>query len=218
MSILERGLVYFPNQKKVFGHLVGGLAEPQCQGMICLTDLPFEIGGRHRDMYGNYGVALNREWAIKNGACKVIYVGKTGSVVEAFSSLFAALEPAKFSSGDAAVDAWMNTLTKTRHEFAKSMGSPAYADLLRLHEYMQSDEDVAESEWRIIRPHSFRWSEGSNIDDVKRSCLNMALSGIVPTFRLDPAFVEYIVCPEGELVSLRAQLTGGWGGVRIRTH
>ncbi len=60
---------------------------------------------------------------------------------------------------------------------------------------MQSEEEVAESEWRIIRPHKFSWSEGMDVEGVKTLCLRSALAGIIPTLKIHPECTKGIVCP-----------------------
>lgn len=221
LSILSNGLVFFPNNKNVFASLTNQSesteSEPQCRGMISFTDIPFEHGERHRESYGKFGLLLDREWAVNNGACKVIYVGKAGSVYENFRELFLALVPKVQNSGNEHLDLWINKIASTEPEFSKSLGGGAYSHLLELHQYMQSDKEVAESEWRIIRPTGIAWSEGMDINDVKRLCLNDALAGRFPSLKINPACVKGIICPAEYRNDLVNAVTSQWSGVHVLT-
>jgi len=77
--LITNGLIFFPNERKVFTDLTSGgrrtICEPQCKGMISLTDIPFEYSEKHRSLYGNYGLIIDREWAISKGTPKGNYVG-----------------------------------------------------------------------------------------------------------------------------------------------
>jgi len=222
LSILDIGLIFFPNKRKVFNQLSSGdgvsLEEPQCQGMISFTDIPFEIGGSHREKYGNYGVVLDKNWAISKGACKVIYVGDRGNVFEAFKSMFTILAPKIKKTGDVELDSWLNELVRTKPEFSKSVGNNVYPHLLTLHQYMQTDEHVSEYEWRMIRPHKSSWSKGMNLSEVKQYYLKAAKSKLIPSLEVEPSIVKGIICPSSEKEILLSKLTSKWKNTEIWTH
>lgn len=218
-QIVRTGLAFFPNKRKVFEDfsVAGGrtmLEEPLCRGMISFTDTPIEQGEAHRGRYGRYGIALNREWAIKKGACKVLYVPKSGPVFQAFSNLFGMLEPPQWDVGNPHETAWVNKIMRTQPAFAQSAGSPAYAELLNLHVYMQTDMHAAESEWRIMQTFPFTWDDRTAFREARRKVLWLVENGIVPTLRFDPAAVEFLICPASREAEVRGRFTG-W---RIRTH
>lgn len=218
ISIIINGLIFFPNETKIFSTLTSGgclIGEPQCRGMISFTDIPFEHSESHRKLYGNFGVVIERKWAVSEGACKVIYVGKEGPVSDHFRSLFTILEPKFESTGNTDLDQWVGKLARTKPEFSKSLGNEPYAQLLKIHEYMQSDEEVAESEWRIIRSHKFSWSEGMAIEEVKALCLRSALAGIIPTLTLKPESTKGIICPSQLKTNLLSALPSLWQEVQI---
>ncbi len=115
LSILETGLIFFPNDRDVFSNLTEDkLSEPQCQGMILFTDIPFEHSENHRDMFGDFGIVIDKSWAITNGACKVIYVGSEGEVFTTFKSLFSLLKPKIKKTGNKHLDDWVNELCLTK--------------------------------------------------------------------------------------------------------
>jgi hypothetical protein len=183
VSILEIGFVFFPNERKLFAELTSlsgrpSLVEPQCRGMVCFTDTQHDVGKVHRRRYGAFGVAVNKEWAIRNGACKAIYLRIGSPMFEAFKSLFNQLSPVMPKTGDSHLDLWIDQLARSKPEFSKSLGATSYADLLKIHEYMQTDEDVADSEWRVLREHKFEWTVGTPLSEVKKASLLMAQNGI----------------------------------------
>ena len=219
-KIIQMGLVYFPNKRQVFEDfsVSGGrtrLQEPICRGMISFTDTPLESGRSHRRQYGDFGIALNREWAIRRGATKVLYVPKNGPVFQAFSNLFNALAPqASTDFGHPGVNQWVDQLVRTQQAFAACAGSPAYAELLNLHAFMQTDMHAAESEWRIVQTYPFTPDSRWTFREVKKKSLWLAETGVVPTLRFDPGAVEFLICPARKEADVRARLPG-W---RLRTH
>jgi len=222
LSILETGQVYFPNDREVFANLTGNSLgnrnEPQCQGMISFTDILFEYSKRHRELFGDFGVVIDKAWAISNGACKVIYVGGEGEVCNSFKSLFTLLKPQVPKTGHNDFNIWLTELSVSKPEFSKSLGGEAYACLLKLHEYMQTDEHVSEHEWRIIRPCKFSWSEGFEIAEVKSCCLNSAKAGIVPSLNLTTNVVKALICPSSYSDKLKEQLPERWKETDILTY
>jgi len=42
--------------------------------MVCFCDIPLELARKHREQYGNYCIALTKEWAIKSLISPVIYL------------------------------------------------------------------------------------------------------------------------------------------------
>jgi len=215
-SILSIGFVYFPNEKGVFRDIIGmDIDEPQCRGMVSFCDLPIDISSRHRRNYGNYGIGMKKRWAFSQGASKVLYVGKGTPVFDAFSVLFQSLVPKVNPSGNEHLDKWLGELGATRSEFSKSFGNPNYPYLLDLHEFMQSDEQVAESEWRIISKLKGSWSKGMSISELKQDLLKIAKAGILPTLTIQPDDVEYIVCPEFEKDNFHSILPEAWRKIQI---
>ena len=50
-------------------------------GMVCFCDIPVDLQGKHRKLYGNYGIALSKEWGISKGICPLMYIPlKTGGI------------------------------------------------------------------------------------------------------------------------------------------
>jgi hypothetical protein len=141
-------------------------------------------------------------------------VPRTGQVFDSFSNLFGLLAPPHWDVGNSHETTWVNKLMRTEAAFAKSAGSPAYAELLNLHQYMQTDRHAAESEWRMIRTFPFQFDSQTTFREAKKQSLWLVENGIVPTLRFDPAAVQFLICPTSKEAEMRSQL-GGW---RIQTY
>lgn len=223
ISIIENGLIFFPNERKVFSKLsfIEGkpdLPEPQCKGMISFTDIPHEAACRHRKKYGEFGIAIQKNWATKHGACKVIYMQENNPIFDAFHNLFKILTPVPRNLENGETDAYIEQIARTNAKFAKSLGNPAYAELLKLHEYMQTDEHVAESEWRIIRPIEFAFSNGMELAEIKKICLRAGKNKIFPNLHVTPQATSFLICPEYNLTELQKKLPQQWINISIKTH
>lgn len=50
--------------------------------MACFTDIPFRFLTEHMDWYGNYGIGMSKEWAIKNGRISpILYLNQMSAQV-----------------------------------------------------------------------------------------------------------------------------------------
>jgi hypothetical protein len=50
--------------------------------MVCFCDLPLSDVTDHIGFYGNYGIGLRKEWALKNGMNPIIYLSNTSTIYE----------------------------------------------------------------------------------------------------------------------------------------
>lgn len=55
--------------------------------MVCFCDIPLSKVKRHIGIYGNYGIGLRKEWAIKNNLSPVIYTRKKAKTANTIESL-----------------------------------------------------------------------------------------------------------------------------------
>jgi len=144
-----------------------------------------------------------------------LYVGKGTPVFDTFSSLFKSLMPTVELSGNEHLDKWLSELGATQPEFAKSLGNPIYSLLLELHEFMQSDEDVADSEWRIISKLKGSWSKGMKINEVKQDMLRIAKAGLLPTLKFETESVDYFTCLRSEKKMFLNKLPEKWQHIPV---
>jgi hypothetical protein len=217
LSIIKHGLVFFPNDRRVFSKLqpVSAGREAQCRGMISFTDRSIEASAEHRKRYGQFGIALDKSWVISQGGAKVFYIIENSPPFNAFRSLFSLLQPKLVTLGDENLDQWVLQVCTEQKEFATSSGNAPYAELLTLHEFMQTDEHVAESEWRVMRNHKFSYSEGMSLRDVKKYCLQGALCGIFPPLQVSYQEAVFLICPQESKDELYQRLNGDWRKVEL---
>ena len=99
LSILNFGLLYLHNESEIFVDLIGSDlnidSEPETSGMVCFADLLFDELKSLRDTENTlstkltgYGIAVDKTWAIENGAGRVIYLDEAGSVYRCLRKLF----------------------------------------------------------------------------------------------------------------------------------
>lgn len=53
--------------------------------MVCFCDLPEGLQADHKSKYGNYGIALKKEWGISKGICPVLYISDNAMSVNCYS-------------------------------------------------------------------------------------------------------------------------------------
>ena len=54
--------------------------------MVCFCDIPLNLAGNHRKVYGDYALGLRKEWAIENAICPVLYLADDGELQYGFVS------------------------------------------------------------------------------------------------------------------------------------
>ena len=55
--------------------------------MVCFTDIPIEQSKKHREEYGQFGLAMKKEWGMKHGLNPILYVVKDSEVYNAYNHL-----------------------------------------------------------------------------------------------------------------------------------
>jgi len=83
-SILKKGIRHSLSEE-----MLPGRKEMQQNYVACFCDIKFKESTEHRKCYGDYAVALTKEWGIKNGITPVTYIHQNSV---AFSSKAKALK------------------------------------------------------------------------------------------------------------------------------
>ena len=52
--------------------------------MVCFCDIPLGRIADHVDFYGEYGIGMSKDWALKNGLNPVFYLSSSAAVAESF--------------------------------------------------------------------------------------------------------------------------------------
>lgn len=90
-AILQYGFLLMPNKR----HLINAFLpsddfsqrEPQEFGMVSFTELESQQARSHRERFGEFGICVGWQWALRNNAQRVIYVEDSGLVFSDFDSL-----------------------------------------------------------------------------------------------------------------------------------
>jgi hypothetical protein len=70
MQLEEMALTGDPNNPYDF---LGVIRHQLTTFAVCFCDLPLELSAEHRSQYGEYAIAMNKEWGMRNGATPVRY-------------------------------------------------------------------------------------------------------------------------------------------------
>ncbi|NMF24143.1 abortive infection system antitoxin AbiGi family protein [Alistipes shahii] len=122
--------------------------------MVCFTDLPKGVRGKHRARYGDYGIVLKKEWARNNGICPVLYCKKDGKLTETIRVIY-------------------HTAPKLQMRLL-SYCKPYYAHYYNREQGKWSDNNVRfydEREWRYVPDF--------NIEDIKNVRAGEEFEGII---------------------------------------
>lgn len=212
-SILKNGFMFFPNRRGLINRLLRTddfkLREPQQFGMISFTELDRENAGYHRQRFGDFGIAVSWEWAQKHNIQRVIYVGE-GPVLETLSWLFClARQEVEDRCGD---DLGARDMALENRN-AAVIYSQTYARLLTLYEYMETERNSNQVEWRIVNPLP-EYNDLTDFEKLKEKLLSFASNG-VGTVRVTPDDIELITCPREKIRSLRAVLPTDFQSIPI---
>ena len=55
--------------------------------MVCFTDIPFSESEMHREEYGQFGIALSKEWGMRKGLNPISYIVKNSEMYNAYNHL-----------------------------------------------------------------------------------------------------------------------------------
>lgn len=56
--------------------------------VVCFCDLPSNLQKSHRELYGSYGIALNKDWGIKNHLTPIIYTNENAITSGVLKNLY----------------------------------------------------------------------------------------------------------------------------------
>ena len=209
-SILENGLLYIPQTRKLLGSLFPKIADQhefRCRGMVCFFEGTYEEAAAQS--YGQYGIALKKQWAEKKGAAKVLYMDQKGPVFSTYLTLLHRLMPT-FSTEIR--DRLFNAIILGDAVSLAQFGADdAFISAVALYDFVQHIEDYAEREWRIMAPSGGISIEADNMPTnvIATTRLQFIKDRGVPDsskpyFRLKipPEAVHYLIAPESETEKL----------------
>ena len=154
ISIIENGFYPRCAIEDVHFALPGLTNEQSKMGipMVCFCDIPLALSAFHRSQYGQYGIALSKEWGIKHGIAPVHYVIENSANNNAFINLERFIQHI--------IDNYENLCHKTNTPFDKDELTIETVKIMfeLLGNYKQySDDNMTklyydEREWRYLVP------------------------------------------------------------------
>jgi hypothetical protein len=84
-GILKEGFrVRYCPEDMIIGNLERTIAIP----MVCFCDIPLGESKIHRQIYGDCGIGLKKQWAIENGLNPVLYIEKESEISDYFNVVY----------------------------------------------------------------------------------------------------------------------------------
>lgn len=221
VSILDVGFVLIPNKRELINALLGEKVfttrEPQEFGMTSFTQLPLEFAAIHRSRYGNYGIIVDWDWALRNGAQRVVYLEQSGPLFGALAWLFRLAK----QEIDQRSKSQLNPLVLENKHMAGSDRANLYAQLLTLYEYLQPERSSAEVEWRVVNKFpEYHFADELPRDEMIRQRVATAKlwKGNFGCAKLSRDGVIRFVCPRSEKASFVAALPNDYRSSPVVTY
>lgn len=202
-SILENGFLLVPNRRNLIQRLLNTTGfekrEPQQFGMVSFTELQVAEAARHRESFGEFGIAVTWDWAIREGAQRVIYLGE-GSVTDTFAWLF------QFAKQELERKSPEPVLEMTLGNRAMAvMYSQLYAHLLTLYEFMEPERNSSQVEWRIVNSLPAYIDLTDRVAMIQK-LIQQAKSWKLGTIRVAPEDVTMLIAPPKDIKNLRSAI------------
>lgn len=186
--------------------------------MISFTSLTPKEAEKHRNVFGNYGITVSETWAHSHKAQKVMYIDKTGPVIEALATIFQIGHEdlkARIRFPD---DAALQMAYTYKGMASAGVGASLWANLLQLYEYLEPTENAYQQEWRIVHPTGYRSSYTDSKDKILKSVSPpRGWAQILAVLRVESKDVLGFVCPADDEQRLRSILPKEFSGKRIVT-
>lgn len=167
-SIVRKGFLYLHNETGVLGPAAREAfnieADCQSSGMICFTELPSSETRNHQSIFGKFGLGVSKKWLLGKNARKVTYVSIGSTHYKSVVATLKLLAPKTLWGVptlkylEAAETRFMGAQALTNTEWALQAGaSYEYIAFLKTLDWMQTDRDTAQREWRVRNPKPYRF-------------------------------------------------------------
>lgn len=212
MSILQHGFIHLRNPTKIWDSIMAdlGLSLPDLEnGMICFTEVDkdlknFETSIIYRQ-FGSFGIAVDYNWALDNGLRKVAYISKDGQEYECLKTLIKCSFPktSNFQNDVISEKEIYETMFMFINDpnISDTFSNPLFSLLVNLMQWVETDEHVLESEYRIRPIKTISGLSLSKKDKKAEIGLLKAMSSIGifdSTLKIKPESVLFFICPVKE--------------------
>ncbi|ELG4788095.1 hypothetical protein RAL05_004263 [Vibrio vulnificus] len=179
--------------------------------MVCFCDIPLSRVNEHVSFYGEYGLGLTKDWAVRNGITPVQYISNKSNIPKAYRDLSDIV-----SSHPTAQDHGFKVIRQMLAHAKPISGQ------MNINEQMVERDFVQESEWRLIAdnenyPDYLNKTDFENAD--KRNQLN-ELTKAHSMCKIVPNDIKYIFVKRDTdiptVVNFIQEYLGGYSGDAIK--
>lgn len=211
-SILDNGFLLVPNRRGLIQRLLNTgeftNREPQQFGMVSFTELRIDEAASHRESFGEFGVVVTWDWALRNNAQRVIYLGD-GSVTDTFAWLFQfARQELERKSPEPVLEFTLS------NRVVAGMYSQLYGHLLTLYEFMEPERNSSQVEWRIVNQLP-AYVDLTDRAAMIQNLVQQAKSWKLGTVRVAPEDVTMLIAPPKDIDRLRTTIPAEFRGIPI---
>ena len=152
--------------------------------IACFCDIPLSRIDEHVDFYGEFGLGLSKNWAIKNGLNPVLYVSNASEVTNSLIDLSWCHEHYPEKDQRQALKQFFKLLAFTKPIEGKMNVSGKFI----------SKEFYQESEWRYLATNDDfdSWLNKEEFEDTELREKQNSLSKNLCSLKIQPADVKYI--------------------------
>ncbi|WP_316674981.1 abortive infection system antitoxin AbiGi family protein [uncultured Tolumonas sp.] len=151
--------------------------------MVCFCDIPISRISEHTRFYGEYGIGLSKDWAIRNNLHPVIYSHETGPVAELMN--FILDEPLNCDHcNEEHKPTSLEVFFDKLFPFLKPL-----AGTMRVYGELKQKEFYQENEWRYV-PNKFEMLIGE--EDIKNRTNDMNVLQESEPLTFKPEDIKYI--------------------------
>lgn len=129
--------------------------------MISFCDIPIELQEQHCSTYGRYGLAMTKEWGLRNGVCPVAYIptnNNTGTLIDSIGYIASQIKGLiRIDNEEMYAEIRQYRLCET-HGYIEEL----YGEIIQLFGYFKKYEEIDcnnndkrfydEKEWRYLCP------------------------------------------------------------------
>lgn len=229
-SILNNGFAYIPSPTRIWDDIFNelNLSIPDIEnGMISFTEVKNDLSPTDNSymyaQFGKYGIAVDFNWAINNGAKKVAYVKKNGKVYEALKMLIQESYPdfnyIKQQTDERSAE-FIIKMISNNPNLPATFTNALYPLIISILQYIETDAHAKENEFRIRS--KFRGLNGQNTSKKNQVDISIIMqnANIFSNFlRINPENVLFVFCPKEEVDLLKTDLTeSGFQEIEVRGY
>ena len=175
--------------------------------------------------FGNFGIAVNFEWALNNGAKEVAYIPNKGPIFEALKEMVSVSLPSdealkKKYLGIEAEETFnsVKEMISNNLELPGMFTSPLFYLALDLLQWVETDRNIVEKEYRIRGPVAFGGMSTAS-KSVQIKLLTQFAHPSKYTLKFQPNDLAFFSCLEQEYDLVRRLIIGTvYESVSIKIH